>query len=925
MRLARGNKSIWDIVFNVGGKADPSLQKVFKGAKAQIKGVQNAAKDVSKNFKSFAGNLGKLTLGAVGGLVAAGTGVVKMAKSVADTGNTIANSANVANMSTQAYQELSYAMAQTGTPAGKLGYGIRRLNDYMSAATTGCENSIKKFTDMGITLDQLREMSPDQVFMSMADHMQGLESDTDRTRKALDFFGRNAGPYLAQSLARGSEGLQSLIEDGRQLGAFMSDEAIEASQNFSNALGDVGTVFKSLKQQFIGPALEPLTKVFNILARELSALSPMVADLGKHFGEWLGNMAQRLPDAIASIKEFGASVWENVNHVKDFVGGWKNVAMILGGIAIAPTLISGLKLVYSVGKFINVAFKALPAIFKGLKAAGAAGFKGIVVAAAPVVAIIAAVAAIIATVIRNFDEIKAHVINAFAGVKEAFQPVLDAFADMSGGSMGFKDVLMQVWNFIEGVLLVAIKGAITVIAGIFEVLAHAASTVVGNFDNIKNQALNTFESIKSAFQPLVDLFTGSDLFGGISAEAIDLKEIFRVVGEFIGTAVVGLITNAITVISGLIRSIVGIVTLVVNQFGIMKDLISGVIQVIIAVFEGDFGRIKEIVSNTFDSIKERVSGNVNAIGEIFGGVVDMITSPFVTAIDIVLETFSRMNDSVRNTLESIRDVAENAGETIKSVFTSMGEAVSSAFEKAKEIISGVFDSILGFIDTKSSAMSEAGETIKSVFSSIGTAVSNALETAKSVVLRVVNTIKGALEPLKSIISSIGSGISSVSGMASNLGSTVSGAAGRVRSLLPGHAEGGIFSRRHIAEIAEKGPEAVIPLDRSRRGMNLWQQAGVRGGYLSGSGLESTVSTVQSARGGYLGGSGLERAVSTVDTVRSVSGSESYSLNFEQNNTFNGNVDSETVKQIETAGQRAADDFANRFGDLMRDKRRVSYA
>jgi TP901 family phage tail tape measure protein len=43
--------------------------------------------------------------------------------------------------------------------------------------------------------------------------------------------------------------------------------------------------------------------------------------------------------------------------------------------------------------------------------------------------------------------------------------------------------------------------------------------------------------------------------------------------------------------------------------------------------------------------------------------------------------------------------------------------------------------------------------------------------------------------------------------------------------LPAHADGGIFTRPHIAWFAEKGPEAAIPLDGSPRALSIWAKAG----------------------------------------------------------------------------------------------------
>ncbi|MBY0088394.1 phage tail tape measure protein [Brevibacillus brevis] len=43
--------------------------------------------------------------------------------------------------------------------------------------------------------------------------------------------------------------------------------------------------------------------------------------------------------------------------------------------------------------------------------------------------------------------------------------------------------------------------------------------------------------------------------------------------------------------------------------------------------------------------------------------------------------------------------------------------------------------------------------------------------------------------------------------------------------IPAYANGGILTRPHIGMVAEAGPEAVIPLNGSRRAASLWQQAG----------------------------------------------------------------------------------------------------
>ena len=86
-----------------------------------------------------------------------------------------------------------------------------------------------------------------------------------------------------------------------------------------------------------------------------------------------------------------------------------------------------------------------------------------------------------------------------------------------------------------------------------------------------------------------------------------------------------------------------------------------------------------------------------------------------------------------------------------------------------------------------------------------------------------------------------------------------------------HATGGIFSQEHLAWVAEDGPEAIIPLTDTARGLAIWEQAGRM------LGVPSTT-----ANSSYV--------------------SESYAPAI--NITVNGNANSDTVLDIKRAVQQA---------------------
>ncbi|MCM1187647.1 MAG: phage tail tape measure protein [Lachnospira sp.] len=65
-----------------------------------------------------------------------------------------------------------------------------------------------------------------------------------------------------------------------------------------------------------------------------------------------------------------------------------------------------------------------------------------------------------------------------------------------------------------------------------------------------------------------------------------------------------------------------------------------------------------------------------------------------------------------------------------------------------------------------------------------------------------------------------SGGSAITGAAQNAAAAAAAKVG-----MPGHAEGGIFDKPHVAWFAEDGPEAAIPIDGSSNAVSLWERVG----------------------------------------------------------------------------------------------------
>jgi hypothetical protein len=178
------------------------------GFKAELKSAHSA-------FSSFARQLGL-------GLSIAGLG--RVSREIVEYGSRIQDLAERFNVSTTALQQFGNAAELNGSSLEGMAKGFNKLAISVSQALGGNEQIVNSFAALGITLDDLRSLSPEELMLKIG----------KSTMNAADFvkvFGRNANelrPVLA-GLADGTIELSDAIDADliRKL-----DEADDALRSF---------------------------------------------------------------------------------------------------------------------------------------------------------------------------------------------------------------------------------------------------------------------------------------------------------------------------------------------------------------------------------------------------------------------------------------------------------------------------------------------------------------------------------------------------------------------------------------------------------------------------------------------------------------------------------------------------------------------
>lgn len=232
--------------------------------------------DASSKTKTFASGLGTglKTVGAVGGamVVGAGTAVVGMSKSfvnatgeLAKYGDEIDKNSQKLGFSAEAYQEWDFVLAHAGTSMGDATVGVKTMTNQIGLALEGNEEAIANFEALGISLDDLANMSREEAFGAVIAGFQDMEDSTYRASLANTMFGKT-GQSLTPIFNQTQEETQGLITMVNDLGGVMSEDAVSSSADYVDALLELNTQMDGMKRNVMSNFLPSMTTVFNGLS-----------------------------------------------------------------------------------------------------------------------------------------------------------------------------------------------------------------------------------------------------------------------------------------------------------------------------------------------------------------------------------------------------------------------------------------------------------------------------------------------------------------------------------------------------------------------------------------------------------------------------------------------------------------------------------
>ena len=327
---------------------------------------------------------------------------------------------------------------------------------------------------------------------------------------------------------------------------------------------------------------------------------------------------------------------------------------------------------------------------------------------------IAAVVAAIGPMLILFGKVTSTVgtaMKGFSGLTKVIAKLGVKIAGSSGSITGL------------GSALGAVAGPVLAVVAVIGTLAAAFATLWKTNDEFRENIIGTWNQIKE---------TISGFCQGIVDRLNSLGFEFESITEVLSAVWQGFCDLLAPVFEGVFNHIA--ITL-----STVLDVILGIVDVFISVFQGDWSGAWEAVKGIFTTMWEGlVSWFENILGTL-KGVADVVLGWFGTSWD---EVWNAVSTTFTNIWNGIITFFSNTWETIKNVVSVGIQFIGSLLEAAWDIITLPFQLI----------WENCGDTITSVWETIKTTVGNAMGAVSTTLSTVMNAIQTTISTIWTAIS-----------------------------------------------------------------------------------------------------------------------------------------------------------------------------
>lgn len=231
------------------------------------KKMKKAGGVITKFAGGIAGVVKKLAkFGAAFIAIAAG-GLAIFIKAAFKSLDAVGKLADQIGISVDALQGLQFAAGLTGVSTEKLNKSVQILGRRIGEAQQGIGEGKSALKSLGITIEDIVKLNPEEQFKLIADGIAGLATQSEKAAVANQLFGR-AGADLVNTLQLGSKGIAEFIKENRRLQGSLSRLDVKQIEEANDQIQRLKTAFTGFINT-LAVKLAPVVRNLAVILTEL--------------------------------------------------------------------------------------------------------------------------------------------------------------------------------------------------------------------------------------------------------------------------------------------------------------------------------------------------------------------------------------------------------------------------------------------------------------------------------------------------------------------------------------------------------------------------------------------------------------------------------------------------------------------------------
>ena len=299
------------------------FESSMRDVERRLGGIEKASKQTASGMRLLAAiEIGRTILSglsAIGGIMqSVASSATEMFNASREATDAVGKLAASTGMAHEPLQILARVADHSGLSATQFGDALQKLSRGLGEAANGTGTAKRALEQLGIPIDSLIGMAPEQQFMRIAAAIGEIEDPTKKSTLAADLFGRS-GTKLIPMFTDLEESVKGTAAEMLDLGQVLSGTQITNVEKMNDRFSDVTRTVSGLRDQIVANIAPALTS----MADDALALVKAFEYNGSTGGQALANY---LTEAFLNGAKVLADWAEFIlNGLKDFLSGFSSV------------------------------------------------------------------------------------------------------------------------------------------------------------------------------------------------------------------------------------------------------------------------------------------------------------------------------------------------------------------------------------------------------------------------------------------------------------------------------------------------------------------------------------------------------------------------------------------------------------------------